>query len=80
MKVIVDRIEDSIAVLVVADNDGVSFNIPLAYLPAGVKAGDHLDVAFKIDKKSREDAERRTKDLLDQLTKNSDPKQKRFKL
>jgi hypothetical protein len=80
MKIIVDRIEDTIAVLVVSDNDEISFNLPLAYLPAGVKAGDHLDVAIKIDRKSREAAERRTKDLLDELTKNSDPKQKRFKL
>ena len=80
MKVIVDRIEDSIAVLVVSDNDEVSFNLPLAYLPAGLKAGDHLEVTFEIDSKSREAAERRVKDLLGELTKERDPKQKKFKL
>jgi hypothetical protein len=80
MKVIIDRIEGAIAVLMPADDDEAVFNLPLAYLPEGVEEGDHLDMVFTIDRKSREEAEQRTKDLLKDLTKNTDPSQKKFKL
>jgi hypothetical protein len=80
MKVVIDRIEESLAVLLVADNDEIGFNLPLSYLPEGVKEGDHLDVKFTIDTQSREETERRAKELLRDLTKNSDPTQKKFKL
>src|SRR5438552_18958289 len=72
MKVIIDRIEGSIAVLAASDNDEISFNLPLAYLPSGVKAGDHLDLTFTVDPESRKAAEERVKKLLGDLTKNSE--------
>ena len=80
MKVVIDRIEGSVAVLMVADDESVQFNLPVAYLPAGVKEGDHLEVNFTIDPEGRKAAERRVEDLLKDLTKGSDPSQKKFKL
>jgi predicted RNA-binding protein (virulence factor B family) len=80
MKVVIDRIEGDLAVLLISDNEELSLNVPRAYLPKGVKEGDHLEVSFTIDKQSRAEAERRAKELLDKLTKDSDPSQKKFKL
>lgn len=80
MKLIIDRVEGELAVLVAADDDTVSFNLPISYLPAGVTAGDHLNVDFTVDKESRAAAARRTRALLDELTRNADPAKKKFKL
>ena len=80
MKLMIDRIEGEQAVLVAADDDSVSFDLPLAYLPDGVTAGDHLNADFSVDKESRAAAEQRARALLDDLTRNADPAKKKFKL
>jgi hypothetical protein len=80
MKVVVDRLEGDLAVVLISDNEEISLDIPTEYLPAGVKAGDYFDVTFTPDPASRAAAEQRTKDLLKDLTKNNDPNQTKFKL
>jgi hypothetical protein len=64
---IVDRIEDDRAALVLADDDKVKFNLPAAILPTGVKSGDHLQVTFKIDRESTKEVGAQVEDLLEKL-------------
>ncbi len=73
MKLIVDRIEEDIAVCYASDDDRVSLALPLRYLPAGTRAGDHLRVSFERDIESRLQEERKAESLLDELGKRSPP-------
>ncbi len=79
MKLIVDRIEDDIAVCYLDEDDRIRFDIPLRYLPPGVTAGDHLRVHIELDRESREQERRRAEELLRDLTREH-PHEKRFKL
>jgi len=66
-KVVVDRIEGDLAVLVLYEDDHVKFNLPLHYLPEGVREGDHLQVSFAEDESSRQSEKNRIDDLLKEL-------------
>lgn len=66
-RVVIDRIEGDLAVLVLHGDDRVRFNLPLRYLPRGAKEGDHLDMSFAEDEPSRESEERRIDKLLTEL-------------
>ena len=79
MKLVVDRIEEGLAVCYLYDDDRTKFDIPVEYLPRGVRAGDHLNVTFEIDRDSREREQQRAEDLLRELTKGQHP-DKKFKL
>ncbi|HKY05587.1 MAG TPA: DUF3006 domain-containing protein [Blastocatellia bacterium] len=67
LKVLVDRIEGDVAVLVVDAEDGAQFNLPVKYLPEGVKDGSHLRVTFEVDAKSARAAKEKVQDLLKEL-------------
>ncbi|HXF04843.1 MAG TPA: DUF3006 domain-containing protein [Blastocatellia bacterium] len=73
MKLVVDRIEEGIAVCFLYEDDRVSFAIPLGYLPAGTRAGDHLRVTFELDPESRRQEQQKAESLLDELRKTSPP-------
>lgn len=66
-RVVVDRIEGDLAVLVLYDDDRVKFNLPLRYLPEGVREGDHLQMSFGEDEASRGSEKKRIDDLLSEL-------------
>lgn len=66
-KVIIDRIEGDLAVLVLSDDDGVKFNVPVALLPDGAKDGDHLKMSFVRDDASKESEKKRIENLLAEL-------------
>ncbi|MBI4852544.1 MAG: DUF3006 domain-containing protein [Acidobacteria bacterium] len=80
MKVVIDRIEGDLAVMLISDYEEISLDIPLKYLPQGAKAGDYFDVTFTPDLQSRISAQDRSKELLKELTKDNDPNQTDFKL
>ncbi|MBK7996309.1 MAG: DUF3006 domain-containing protein [Blastocatellia bacterium] len=80
MKVFIDRIESNIAVMLIVNREEINLDIPLEYLPEGSRAGDYFDISFTVDPASRSSVEERTKDLLKELTKDSDPDQTDFKL
>jgi Protein of unknown function (DUF3006) len=80
MKVVIDRIEGDLAVMLISDNEEISLDIPINYLPLGAKAGDYFDLTFTPDPQSRIAAQQRTKELLKELTKDNDPNQTNFKL
>jgi len=66
-KVTVDRIEGSIAVLLLRDEEANIINIPLFLLPLGSREGDILDVTIARNIKETEDARERVSDLLETL-------------
>jgi hypothetical protein len=66
-KIVVDRIEGDLAVLVLYEDDRVKFNLPLGYLPDGVREGDHLQMSFAEDESSRQSEKKRIDDLLKEL-------------
>jgi hypothetical protein len=66
-KLVIDRIEGDLAVLVLYDDDGVKFDLPLRYLPDGVREGDHLLMNFREDEASRASEQKRVDDLLKEL-------------
>lgn len=71
-KVVIDRVEGDMAVVVLFDDDSVKFNLPVKHLPEGVKDGDHLQMTFSVDKESRESQKKKVADLLSELTGNKD--------
>lgn len=71
-KVVIDRIEGDLAVIVLFDDDSVKFNFPVSHLPEGVKEGDHLQMTFSVDKESRQSAKQKVADLLSELTGKKD--------
>jgi Protein of unknown function (DUF3006) len=66
-KVVIDRTEGDLAVVVLFDDDRVRFNLPSRYLPDGVKEGDHLQMSFTEDEASRHSEQERVDDLLKEL-------------
>lgn len=66
-KVVIDRTEGDLAVVVLYDDDRVRFNLPLRYLPHGVREGDHLQMSFAEDEASRHSEQKRVDDLLKEL-------------
>ena len=67
LKLVVDRIESGKAVLVLYDDDSVSFTLPLECLPEGTLGGDHLNVTFTQAIESREAERERAERLLKEL-------------
>jgi hypothetical protein len=67
LKVVIDRIEDQIATLVLYDDDSVHFNLPAVYLPEGSKDGDQFQLIFKKDRASREAEKQKADDLMKEL-------------
>lgn len=80
VKAYVDRIESEIAVVVLSDDSGVQFDLPIRYLPADIQAGDHLLISFQLDPASAESTLQNISELRRQLTEDSDPQQTEFKL
>lgn len=77
---IVDGIDEGIARLVLADNERFTFTLPVAALPSGVRAGDHLRAAFSIDTAAGQAEAEKAKKLLADLTAGQDPNQTEFNL
>ncbi|GEM_PF-1208891 len=67
LKIVIDRVEDDIATLVLYEDDAVKFNLPANYLPEGAKDGDHFQLFFKKDEQSRAAMKQEVDDLLGDL-------------
>ena len=72
LKIVIDRIEDEVATLVLYDDDSVHFNLPAECLPEGAEEGDHFQLVFKKDKESRAAEKQKADDLLKDLLGQSD--------
>ncbi|HJQ69220.1 MAG TPA: DUF3006 domain-containing protein [Blastocatellia bacterium] len=67
VSMVVDRIEDDRAALVLGEDENVKLSLPVKLLPDGVKSGDHLEVTFKIDRGRTEEVAGEVEDLLEKL-------------
>lgn len=81
LRAVVDRLEDDgWAVLLVGD-DEIAIDFPLALLPADTAPGDHLRFKIELDPAARDEAQHRTRALLEQLESRTTPSGKKdFKL
>jgi hypothetical protein len=67
MEAVIDRIEGKIAVL---ELEGETFiEIPVKFLPKGVKDGDVLKISIEVDYKAKEEKLKKVKELQDKLRK-----------
>jgi len=71
VKATIDRIEAGAAVLVLRDDPGVVFNLPVSILPA-CKEGDIIDITITRDPESTQAAKERVSSLIEKLRKKSD--------
>ena len=63
MKATIDRIEGTIVVLILEEDEAVRINLPLSFLPEGCREGDILTIGIKRDtpgtKEAKEQLSRR---------------------
>ncbi|MGI6113658.1 MAG: DUF3006 domain-containing protein [Mahellales bacterium] len=66
MRAVVDRIENGQAVVLFGD-DEIKVDIPVRFLPEGIKEGNILRVEFTIDKEAERKQREKISQLLDSL-------------
>ena len=67
MRAFVDQIQEGMATLLLGEDESVSVQVPVTWLPAGVREGIVLRVDFRIDPKATKEGKRRAQSLLDSL-------------
>ncbi len=73
MKVTLDRVEGSTAILLVRDDERFRIEIPVELMPEGLREGDILDISISRDDDATEEARKRVQDLIDKLKKRRHP-------
>lgn len=68
MKATIDRIEGKMAVLI-AGEENVRFNIPIALLPQGCREGDILNFSIQRDLEATEKAREQVSSVMERLKK-----------
>jgi hypothetical protein len=69
MKVSIDRIEGTVAVLISRADESVRVNVPLSLLPPGCRIGDILTIRIERDIQATEAAQERVSGLIEKLKK-----------
>jgi hypothetical protein len=69
MKVTIDRIEGTVAVLVSREDESVRVNVPVSLLPSGSREGDILTIGIERDREATEAAQERVSGLIEKLKK-----------
>jgi hypothetical protein len=69
MKVTLDRIEGTVAVLISRADESVWVNVPLSLLPPGCREGDILTIRIERDIQATEAAQERVSGLIEKLKK-----------
>lgn len=67
IKTTLDRIENTIAVLLVRPEETTKINIPVSLLPEGSKEGDILNIKITKDVQEAEQTKERVSSLLEKL-------------
>ncbi len=67
MKVTIDRIEGTIAVLIPQDDEAMRFTIPVSLLPTGSREGDILTIRIERDPEGTKEAKKRLLDQIERL-------------
>jgi hypothetical protein len=71
MKMTIDRIEGTLAVLISREDEPVRVNIPVSLLPPGCREGDILTVSIEQDEKATQAAKKQVSDLVGKLKKKN---------
>ena len=69
MKVTIDRIEGTVAVLIACEDESVRVNVPVSLLPPGCREGDILTIRIEQDRAATEAAQERVSGLIEKLKK-----------
>jgi hypothetical protein len=69
MKVSIDRIEGTVAVLISRADESVRVNVPLSLLPPSCREGDILTIRIERDMQATEAAQERVSGLIEKLKK-----------
>ena len=69
MKVSIDRIEGTVAVLISRADESVRVNVPLSLLPPSCREGDILTIRIERDIQATEAAQERVSGLIEKLKK-----------
>ena len=69
MKVTIDRIEGTVAVLISREDESVRVNVPVTLLPPGCREGDILTIRIERDIPTTEAAQERVSGLIEKLKK-----------
>jgi hypothetical protein len=69
MKATIDRIEGSVAVLVLCEKESGQVNLPVSLLPPGCREGDILLIRIERDSVATEAAQERVSGLIEKLKK-----------
>ena len=67
MKAVIDRIGETIAVIVILGEENLWLNIPSALLPAGSCEGDILTLSLERDEAATQEAQARVSRLIGDL-------------
>ncbi len=67
MKAVIDRIGETIAVIVIPGEENLRLNIPSALLPAGSGEGDILTLSIERDEAATTEAQARVSRLIGDL-------------
>ena len=69
MKMTIDRIEGTVAVLILHEDESVRVNVPVSLLPPGCREGDILTIRIERDIPATEAAQERVSGLIEKLKK-----------
>jgi hypothetical protein len=67
MRATIDRIEGTLAVLVLRDDESVRFSLPLSLLPAGSREGDIVVIGIERDREVTMAARERVSGRIEKL-------------
>ena len=67
MKVTIDRVEGTVAVLISREDESVRVNVPVSLLPPGCREGDILTIRIVRDRAATEAAQERVSGLIEKL-------------
>jgi hypothetical protein len=67
MKAVIDRVSETIAVIVIPEEEHLRLNIPSALLPAGSCEGDILTISIERDEAATSEAQARVSRLIGEL-------------
>ena len=71
IKAYIDRIEDSLAVVYLGDNEDYKIDIPLKFLPANIKEDTKLTITFEINEEEKKETANEIEELRKKLMGNS---------
>ena len=72
MKMTIDRIEGSVAVLLSRENESMMVTVPVSLLPEGSKGGDSITLMIEKDLPGTREAKDRVSSLIEKLRKKGD--------